>query len=69
MSNIVTMKLQLGMKNIVLLHPLTCRLFPFLTVWCSQPETQSTFFDLKGQPALLVVINLAAAIRELRRKC
>jgi len=44
-------------------------LFSFFAVWHSQSEAQSSLFNLKGQPALLVIVGLVAALRVLRRKC
>ena len=41
----------------------------FLAVWGSQTEAQSAFLNLKGQPALLIIVGLAAALRVLCRKC
>ena len=53
----------------VLFRPFTCRMFPFLAVRRSQTEAQSAFFNFKGQPALLVIVNLAAALRMFFCKC
>ena len=55
--------------NAVLLCLFTCRLPPFLTIRRSQSKTQPPFLNLKGQPALLVIVGLAAALRVLCRKC
>ena len=48
---------------------LTRRPFPFLAVQRSQAKAQPPFLNLKGQPALLVIVGLAAALRVLCRKC
>ena len=53
----------------MLLRPITRCQFPFLAVRRSQTEAQSAFFNLKGQPALFVIVDLAAALRVLLRKC
>ena len=53
----------------VLLRRFACHPAAFLAVRRSQTEAQSAFFNLKGQPALFVIVNLAAALRVLRRKC
>ena len=38
--------------------------FPALcAIRCGQPETQSAFFDFKGEATLLVIIGLSAMIR------
>jgi hypothetical protein len=63
------MKLQFEIEVAIFLRPLTRRLFPFLAVRRSQSKTQSAFFNLKGQPALFVLVNLAAALRVFHRKC
>ena len=55
--------------NTVLLCLFTCRLPPFLTIRRGQPKAQPPFLNLKGQPALLVIVGLAAALRVLCRKC
>ena len=55
--------------NAVLLCLFACRPAAFLAVWGSQSKAQSPFLDLKGQPALLVIVGLAAALRVLCRKC
>jgi hypothetical protein len=43
--------------------------FPILAVRRSQLETQSAFFNLKGQSALLVIIDLVATLRVFFLKC
>ena len=55
--------------NAVLLCLFTCRPAPFLTVRCCQPKAQPPFLNFKGQPGLLVIVGLAAALRVLCRKC
>lgn len=55
--------------NTVLLCLFACRPAAFLTVWGGQPKAQPSFLNFKGQPALLVIISLAAALRVLCRKC
>ncbi len=55
--------------NAVLLCLFTCRPAAFLAIWGGQPKTQPSFFNFKGQPALLVIVGLTAALRVLCRKC
>ncbi len=55
--------------NTALFRRFACRPAAFLAVWGSQSKAQSPFLDLKGQPALLVIVGLAAALRVLCRKC
>ena len=55
--------------NTVLLCRFACRPAPFFTVWGGQPKAQSPFLNLKGQPALFIIVGLAAALRVLCRKC
>ena len=51
------------------LHMFTCRPAPFLVIRRGQPKAQPSFLDLKGQPALFIIVGLAAALRVLCRKC
>ena len=53
----------------IMTSPHARRPAPFLAVRCSQTEAQSAFLNFKGQPALLVIVGLAAALRVLCRKC
>ena len=55
--------------NVVLLCRFACRSAAFLTIRRGQPETQPPFLNFKGQPALLIIVGLAAALRVLCRKC
>ena len=55
--------------NAVLLCLFTCRPPPFLATRCSRPKAQPPFLNLKGQPALFVIVGLATALRVLCRKC
>ena len=55
--------------NTVLLCLFTRRPAPFLAIRGGQPKTQPPFLNLKGQPSLLVIVGLAAALRVLCRKC
>ena len=55
--------------NTVLFCLFTRRLPPFLTIRRGQPETQPPFLNFKGQPGLLIIVGLAAALRVLCRKC
>ena len=55
--------------NAVLLCLFTRRPASFFTVRCCQSEAQPSFLNFKAQPALLVIISLAAALRVLCRKC
>ena len=41
----------------------------FCAVWRGQTERETPFLNLKGQPALLIIVGLAAALRVLCRKC
>ena len=49
--------------------PPTRRPAAFLAVRRSQAKAQSPFLKLKGQPAFLVIVDPAAAFREICRKC
>ena len=55
--------------NAVLLCLFACRPAAFLAIRCGQPKAQPSFFNIKGQPALLVIVGLAAALRVRCRKC
>ena len=55
--------------NATLFCCLTCRPAAFLAIWGGQPKTQPPFLNFKGQPALLIIVGLAAALRVLCRKC
>ena len=55
--------------NTVLLCLFTRRPAAFLAIRRSQPKAQPPFLNFKGQPALLVIVGLAAALRVLCRKC
>ena len=55
--------------NATLFCCLTCRPAAFLAIWDGQPKTQPPFLNFKGQPALLIIVGLAAALRVLCRKC
>ena len=54
--------------NATLFCCLTCRPAAFLAIWGGQPKTQPPFLNFKGQPALLIIVGLAAALRVLCRK-
>lgn len=41
----------------------------FCAVWRGQAERETPFLNLKGQPALLIIVGLAAALRVLCCKC
>ena len=41
----------------------------FCAVWRGQTERETPFLNLKGQPALLIIVGLTAALRVLCRKC
>jgi len=43
--------------------------FVLCMVWRGQTEREPPFLNLKGQPALLIIVGLAAALRVLCRKC
>ena len=55
--------------NVVLLCLFACRPAAFLAIWGGQPKAQPPFFNIKGQPSLLIIVGLAAALRVLCRKC
>ena len=55
--------------NAVLLCLFACRPASFLAIWGGQPKAQPPFFNIKGQPSLLIIVGLAAALRVLCRKC
>ena len=55
--------------NATLFCCLTCHPAAFLAIWGGQPKTQPPFLNFKGQPALLIIVGLAAALRVLCRKC
>ena len=55
--------------NTVLFCMFTCRPAPFLVIRRGQPKAQPSFLNLKGQPALFIIVGLAAALRVLCRKC
>ena len=54
--------------NATLFCCLTRRPAAFLAIWGGQPKAQPPFLNFKGQPALLVIVGLAAALRVLCRK-
>ena len=51
--------------NAVLLCLFTRRPASFFTVRCCQSEAQPSFLNFKGQPSLLIIVGLAAALRVL----
>ena len=53
----------------VFLRCFTCHPAAFLTIWGGQPKAQPSFFNIKGQPSLLIIVGLTAALRVLCRKC
>ena len=55
--------------NATLFCCLTRRPAAFLAIRRSQPKAQPPFLNFKGQPALLIIVGLAAALRVLCRKC
>lgn len=54
--------------NTVLFCLFACRPAAFLAIWGGQPKAQPPFLNFKGQPALLIIVGLAAALRVLCRK-
>ena len=53
--------------NATLFCCLTRRPAAFLAIWGGQPKAQPPFLNFKGQPSLLIIVGLAAALRVLCR--